>query len=124
MQSTLFTDAAYNTRYRYKALYQKADGEPQEVVYWTDPGNIYPLFSARRTAPIGRGSSFTLKYLPLFPSAFIFIADQSKENSRACSKLKDEIRELNIRLEVASDNVSYQQALIEKLSSVKSVCGD
>lgn len=119
---TIFYDASYQRQYRYKALFKRADGEVQEISYWTRPGNIYPFHASSRVAPISVGSDFKVKYLPLFPKSFIFVAS-SPRDSRACQNLAEKITELKIRLEFESDNVTLQQALDQLEVQQQDTCG-
>ena len=106
----MFSDPAYNPQYRYKAIFNKSNGETQEVSYWTGSKNAYPHADAFSAKPAGPGSSFSLKYLPMFPSSFIFVVNSPTE-SAACLKLKRELQEFKIRLEFDADNLALQKSL-------------
>lgn len=117
----MFSDPAYNPQYRYKAIFNKSNGETQEIRYWTGSNNAYPHADAFNARPAGLGSSFHLKYLPLFPSSFIFVVVSPAESS-ACSKLNQELEELKIRLEFDSDNTALQKTFEQLQSRFESDC--
>lgn len=117
----MFSDPAYNPQYRYKAIFNKSNGETQEVSYWTGSKNAYPHADAFNAKPAGPGSSFSLKYLPMFPSSFIFVVNSPAE-SAACSKLNKELEELKIQLEFDVDNIELQKRFVELQRKFDSNC--
>lgn len=117
----MFSDAAYNPQYRYKAIFNKHNGEAQEIRYWTGSMNVYPRADAFRAKPAGPGSSFNLKYLSMFPSSFIFVV-KSPADSAACLKLNQAIAEFQIRLEFDVDNTELQKLLEEVENQLERDC--
>lgn len=119
----MFSDPAYNPQYRYKAIFNKRNGETQEIRYWTGSKNAYPRADAFRARPAGPGSSFSLKYLPLFPSSFVFVVTSPTDRA-ACLKLNKELEELTFRIEFDADNTKLQKQLEQVQSQLERDCRD
>lgn len=104
---TIFYDASYNVTSRYKAAYVRDNGKRQTVVYWSRAGNIHPLRSSNLALPIRQGEAFTLKYLPYFPSAFIFI-NKNKAYIAECITLSQELKEIDILLDLTPRDATLE----------------
>lgn len=93
-RQTFFYDAAYNEVYSLKGFFYKENGDRQDLSYWDSVQRVYPVFKGYRI-PYREGQFFILKYLPLMPSEFVFMAELSEQDKKAfCPDLLNEVAEI------------------------------
>lgn len=113
-RTTIFADAAYNSIDSVRASFVDNEGRERKLRYWTNVRRIYPIFK-RYGIPETPGNLFIIKYLPLKPSEFVFIAKlPERDKAMVCSRLHDESAELEASKELLEQSLSELRMTLYK----------
>lgn len=92
-RDTMLVDATYNKIVSVKASFIDNEGRERKLSYWDNVWRVYPILKGYGI-PMSKGQYFVIKYLPLKPSEFVFMAELSEQDRKDfCPDLLNELAE-------------------------------